>query len=166
MTTPLLLVWLAACGTPDPSTAGSSVHRADRSVPQTIVVLSKDDGDLASQLVTQVGEAKALGLAPFVQVFGDWCASCRSLRGAMDDPRMKEAFVGTYIVQVDTKWFGTELQSGLWFPGPLTVPSFYELRDDATFGASLQGGDWGADVPENMAPALQSYFRAHGAVTP
>jgi hypothetical protein len=40
------------------------------------------------------------------------------------------------------------------------VPSFYELGADGMPTGRSMIGDWGADVPENMAPALKKFFRA------
>jgi hypothetical protein len=40
------------------------------------------------------------------------------------------------------------------------VPTFFELNDEGrSTGRTITGAAWGADVPENMAPVLQGFFR-------
>jgi hypothetical protein len=173
---------LVACGTratsgapsPEPEAAPPpgvpvGIASADVPVPKAMplpprtVELAVADGDLATQLGAQVARAKEQGLVPFVQIYAEWCASCRKLRGAMDDPRMQEAFRGTWVVRLSADAWGGELQQGLWVRDGLSVPAFHVLTDDGTLGPRIDGSAWGADVVENMAPKLQAYFRANGA---
>jgi hypothetical protein len=73
--------------------------------------------------------------------------------------RMKAAFKGTYIVQLDVDAWGKKLAvAGL--PSQ-SIPVFYALDDKGKpTGRTLGGDAWKEDVPENMAPPLDRFF--HG----
>lgn len=101
--------------------------------------------------------ASARSLKPFVYATARWCAPCRKLNESLRDPRMKDAFKGTYVVKLDIDEFDEKalVASGVQVRA---VPSFYELGPDGTPTGRMMVGDWGPDVPENMAPALKRFF--------
>lgn len=101
--------------------------------------------------------ASARGLRPFAYATASWCEPCKKLAASLSDPRMKDAFKGTYIVKVDVDDFDAKALAGLGMR-VRGVPSFFELGADGTPTGRALLGDWGADVPENMAPALQRFF--------
>ena len=76
----------------------------------------------------------------------------------MDDERMKQAFAGTYIIRMNhdhwsPKLAGTGLES-------TSIPVFFDLDDQGKpTGRKIDGGAWGENTPENMAPPLRAYFQ-------
>lgn len=102
--------------------------------------------------------ATARSLRPFVYTTARWCAPCKKLNESLSDPRMKDAFKGTYVVKLDIDDFDEKTLSNLGVR-VRAVPSFFELGADGTPTGRMMVGDWGPDVPENMAPALTSFFR-------
>jgi thiol-disulfide isomerase/thioredoxin len=101
--------------------------------------------------------AAARSLKPFVYATATWCAPCKKLNASLSDPRMKDAFKGTYVVKLDIDEFDEKTLSAMGVR-VRAVPSFYELGPSGTPTGRMLIGDWGPDVPENMAPALKSFF--------
>lgn len=135
---------LLACGSPAPSAA--------------TVEIRPSDGGLQEQLAARHAEAGQRGLSPFVQVYADWCGPCRALRGAVDDPRMQEAYKGTYVVRVELDAWKEPLRALVGSDGP-GVPVFYAIEADGKLGRSVSGRAWGEDTVENFAPVLAAFFQ-------
>lgn len=103
--------------------------------------------------------ATARSLKPFVYATAKWCAPCKKLNDSLGDPRMREAFKGTYVVKLDIDDFDDKTLGALGVR-VRAVPSFFELGADGMPTGRMMAGDWGPDVPENMAPALKRFFSA------
>lgn len=123
----------------------------------TVVGAKPSEGELRTVLKRHIDKAKAAHQKPYVELSATWCPPCQAIRQSLHDPRMEAAFRDSYIVQLDLDEWGAKLdQSG--FPSN-AIPVFYELRDDATAsGRSIDGGAWGDNIPENMAPPLAAFF--------
>lgn len=145
---------MVACRAPAPTSA--------------LVEIRPADGPLQAQLASRRTEADQRGLRAFVQVYADWCGPCRALRGGMDDPRMKDAFEGTYVVRVELDAWKAQLDALVGSEGP-GVPVLYAIEPDGRLGRSVSGRAWGEDTVDNMAPALKAYLRGEeptsGALT-
>jgi thiol-disulfide isomerase/thioredoxin len=121
------------------------------------VTLAPSSGELKSLLAAEAAKAKAKGFTPFVEVRADWCDPCKKLEASMTDPRMVDAFAGTYQIKLDADAWENKL-AGAGIKAD-AIPVFYELdASGKPTGRSLDGGAWGDDVPENMAPALKKFF--------
>lgn len=162
---------LAACGSgsTDPAAHGASPDLAPSSPAPTHRWVDAEPGaaPLPTQLQHHCDIARTLGLRPYAELNATWCAPCKALRRAMDDPAMQEAFAGTYIIGVDVDAFARDLEPlGLVTPG---VPAIFALGPDCrATGARITGGAWGADEPAEMAPPLRAFFqgRPDGDATP
>jgi hypothetical protein len=116
------------------------------------------DSQLNALLAEQARRARAAGRRPFVEFEAAWCGPCQSLKRSLGNGRMVEAFAGTYIVRVDLDSWQAHL-AGTGFDVP-SIPAFFELGDDGRpTGRRIDGGAWGEDIPENMAPPLKAFFR-------
>ena len=93
--------------------------------PVKVVVLEPGSGALETRLRREVAAAAELGKVPFVQITAEWCAPCKALRASLDDPLMRAAFTGTYIIQVDFDAWEQELKAaGFENPG---IPVFFAV---------------------------------------
>lgn len=128
--------------------------------PVKVVVLEAGQGRLEELLRHEVASAAGLAKVPYVQITAEWCGPCKALRASLGDPLMQDAFAGTYIVQVDVDAWKPELDAaGFKSDG---IPVFFAVDADARpTGAKIDGGAWGEDIPQNMAPPLKQFFAAH-----
>jgi thiol-disulfide isomerase/thioredoxin len=115
--------------------------------------------DLPKLLAEHAALARKAGLAPFVELWAEWCPPCKKLEAAMGDPRIAAAFAGVYLIRLDSDQWGPKLAGTGLANG--SIPVFYELDDQGkTTGRTINGGAWGEDTPENMAPPLDAFFHA------
>lgn len=164
LTVCLASISMLACalfGSPQPTPGALHEPAADESpAPNsfTLVVLHPSQGELSVLLAEHAQRAVELERRPFAEFSADWCPPCHALADSLGDARMIEAFRGTYIIRLDIDEWERQL-SGTDFI-VLGVPAFYELNRDGTpADRSITGAAWGQDIPENMAPPLQAFFR-------
>ena len=95
-----------------------------------------------------------------VYIGATWCDPCRQLKRYRHDPRMVDAFAGSVIVVLDAdEWHDEELDVLKLSDG--TLPVFFAVdAHGKALGPSINGGAWGDNIPENMAPPLKRFFRA------
>jgi thiol-disulfide isomerase/thioredoxin len=159
-----LLQLLLACSlvgapeTREPPVVEVGVDQSPAPESFTLVLLHPSQGDLRAQLATHAQLAAEQGRKPFVEFSADWCPPCIRLAESLGDPRMVEAFRGVYLIRLDFDEWKSRL-GGTDFV-VLGVPAFFELGPDGrSTGRTVTGAAWGADIPENMAPVLQEFFR-------
>lgn len=85
------------------------------------------------------------------------CTPCNGVSVALVHKRMQEALAGVRLVRVDAADFHVELVK-LGIPIDVT-PGFALLASDGSPADYVNGGEWDADVPENIAPVLGSFVR-------
>jgi len=126
-------------------------------LPYTMVDIDDTGEDLASILLTEARNAEALSQVPYIQIYADWCPSCRALERSMKDERMMDAYRGTYIMLVDIDVWRDSLPAiGVYVTG---VPAIYELTyEGKPTGRFITGAAWEENIPENMAPPLDEFF--------
>jgi thiol:disulfide interchange protein len=121
------------------------------------VQLKPSAGELATALPAEVAKARAQHLKPFVEIGAEWCKPCKQLEASLNDPKMKEAFDGTYLIRLDVDdWSGSlstfELE-------PTVIPVVFEVdAQGKSTGRSINGNDWGATTAENVAPQFKVFF--------
>jgi thiol-disulfide isomerase/thioredoxin len=152
------LVWLGACGLFESPEPVAPLVQVVQVVPA--------QGDLNTLLMAEAMLAGAEGRVAYAQIYADWCAPCVSLRDSMDDPLMREAFLGVHVVRLDVDAWRPQLLRMLRHPNQIPVPAFYEIDPVGGLGRSIDGHAWGENVAGNMAPPLQAFFRQEGPGVP
>jgi thiol-disulfide isomerase/thioredoxin len=159
----VLAATLACKGGTRSSAAGSSTTTttAATTTDFQIVDVRADGRSIDAILASEAGKAKAAGLKPFAEFSASWCPPCMAIKHTLEakDPQMVAAFAGTYVIRLDADEWSTKKLAGTGMRAD-TIPVFYALdAQGKTTGRSIDGGAWGDNVPENMAPPLQRFFR-------
>lgn len=135
----------------DPSPAASGPQRS------VFVQLKPSSGELDTILPAEVAKANAQQLRPFVEIGAEWCKPCKQLEAGMTDARMKDAFNGTYVIRLDVDDWSSSLST--FDLVPTVIPVVFEIdAHGKSTGRSINGNDWGATTPENVAPQLKAFF--------
>jgi hypothetical protein len=85
------------------------------------------------------------------------CAPCNGVSVALSNRRLQEALAGVRLLRVDTADFHHDLvKLGV----PVDVrPGFALLDASGAPSDYVSGGEWDADIPENIAPVLGGFVR-------
>jgi hypothetical protein len=124
-------------------------------------VMLTDVGDGVSYLSTTFEEqaslaAKASRQAVVWLVVPD-CAPCEGISGALTDPIMQRALSHVLLIRLNVQQFATELQQ-LRIPTS-QLPGFVLLSESGVPVDFVHGGEWDEDIPENIAPVLESFVQ-------
>ncbi|WP_254507378.1 thioredoxin family protein [Anatilimnocola floriformis] len=152
-----LMAGLGGCGTsPSTPTPVANAPTPDRdNSAKTLKIAS----ELNAQLQAFAAAAKLENRKPFVQFTAAWCGPCRELKASMNDPLMVEAFANTSIIQINTDDYNEQQLKAAGF-ALQGIPAFHELDDAGKpTGRWVDGGAWDDNIPRNMAPVLQKFFR-------
>jgi thiol:disulfide interchange protein len=161
----LVVSMLAACakGSVPPGEDTSAAHPAatvatEVSAPQAWTKVSPAAGPLAAQIQAEIRKARASKLKPIAYGTATWCGPCQAIKKYRGDSRMVDAFRGTYVIELDIDDFKADELTAL-YPKLTGVPVFMAVGDDGKgTGPRIDGGAWGDNVPENMAPPLKAFF--------
>lgn len=167
----LITAFLLACNALSPRTSSpTSAPALKPSEPEdigpvgfTIVRLHPEDGDLQTMLAQETKKAIKLDQMPVVEFDATWCPPCQAIDKWIKakDKSMLAAYAGTYIIKLDVdEWKATN--GGIQdfkFEG---IPVYFKLNAEGhPNGEVIDGGAWGEDIPENIAPPMDKFF--HGA---
>lgn len=133
-----------------------------QSIGFTIVRLRPSDGDLQPLLAQEAQKAAALGQMPVVEFDATWCPPCLAIDRAIQEKNalILNAYKGTYIIKLDVdEWgWGDSNLHDFEFSG---IPVYFKLDSEGKqTGEVIDGGAWGQDIPENIAPVMDQFF--HG----
>jgi hypothetical protein len=114
---------------------------------------------IAGSLASFVKDAKAAGLRPYAYLHASWCGPCNAIEKThAADAQMVDAFKGTAIAMIDIDAADPKALSAHGLESS-AIPVFFKLDDAGKpTGDKIDGGAWGDNVPENMAPPLKAFF--------
>lgn len=143
--------------TPAPEAEGRPALKSDEF---TIVRLHPEDGDLPALLAEESRKAADLNQTPVVEFDATWCPPCQAIDQAMKEKNalILDAYTGTYIIKLDVdEWgWGDSQMHDFDFNG---IPVYFKLdADGKQTGDVIDGGAWGEDIPENIAPVMDRFF--------
>ncbi|HZS57812.1 MAG TPA: hypothetical protein VFA43_00990 [Gemmatimonadaceae bacterium] len=116
---------------------------------------------LRDEIVQEVSVAESHGLAPFLELTSDLSRRCFLVDHSFDDPGMRRALAGTYIIRVDIgRWVGRFGDTGL-DRIPMALPGFVELFEGGRgVGPYIDARSWVADAPSAVAPSLGAFVHS------
>ena len=126
--------------------------------PFIIVRINKANGNMMTQLASEVQKANSLGLSPFIEFDATWCPPCQAIEKSIQakDPLTMQAFEGVYLIRADVDEWDSENGKNFSFDA---IPVYYQLdANGKPTGAVIDGGAWNEDIPENFAPVLDNFF--------
>lgn len=123
----------------------------------SVVDVGLDAPPLDQVLREQREIAEEEGQTVLVMLTGQRCEPCRGFDDALADPRMQTALASVRLVRVDLNVFAEEVER-MAFPSRL-YPSFLLLGPDLRPVDAIHGGEWDADIAENIAPILGSFVQ-------
>lgn len=124
-----------------------------------IVVVEATDASeaLEPQLIKQLAESAKSGEHLVLWTVTAGCEPCAAVGRALPDARMQRALSGVRLVRTDVRAFAPEL---LRLGVPIeSVPGFTLLDRKAQPLDHIHGGEWGDDIPANIAPILDKFVR-------
>ena len=146
----------------NPETSQSENEQILELAEFTIVRLHPQAGDLQSMLADESKKATALEQMPVVEFDATWCPPCIAIDTVIESRNelMLKAYAGTYIIKLDVDEWGWD-NGGFQdfrFDG---IPVYFKLDSQGhQTGEVIDGGAWGEDIPENIAPVMDEFF--HG----
>ena len=108
-------------------------------------------------IMQQVAAAKAQGKEVLLMTSRDKCEPCDSMVKTIAEPSMQKALEPVVVVRVDTEVFEKDLEA--MQIQHQEIPGFFLLGADGAPRDSIHGGEWDADIAENIAPVLGPFVR-------
>ena len=126
----------------------------------TIVRIHPQNGEMQSMLAIEAEYAVSQGLMPVVEFDATWCPPCQAIDKAIKSKNklMMDAYSGTYIIKLDVDEWGWKngKVKNFRFSG---IPVYFKLDEKGKqTGDVIDGGAWGEDIPENIAPVMDKFF--------
>jgi hypothetical protein len=144
---------------PDP--AGPESPLPSRKLQETVLghvrLIDPGAGVLSVLLETQRRAAATSGEKLVIFVVAPDCTPCTGVLDALTDTRMQRALERVRLVRVDASQRAGELND-LGVPVE-AVPGFALLGPTLHPIDYVHGGEWDADIPENIAPVLGAFVR-------
>jgi hypothetical protein len=131
--------------------------RTEREGRIAVIDLGRATSSLADELARQRAEAKEANQTMVVMTTLGRCDPCRGVDHALKDPLMQTALAQVRLVRIDTEIFAEDLEA-LRIPSE-RVPGFYLLSLDLSPRDGIDGGEWDADIAQNIAPVLGAFVR-------
>ena len=116
---------------------------------------------LRDQIIQEAAVAEAHGLAPFLELTSELSRRCFLVDHSFDDPGMRQALNGTYIIRIDiNRWVGRFGETGL-DRIPMALPGFVQLFEGGRgMGPYIDARSWIADAPSAVAPSLGAFVHS------
>lgn len=141
----------------DPSGAVPQDTRTDQIGGVTLIEIGVKEQSLKRAFLDQLALAKKDGKDVLVMTVQEPCKPCEGVMASLRDERLQTALSPVRVLKVNVEVFESELNA-LKISRD-RIPGFYLLAADGTPRDGIDGGEWGEDIPENIAPVLGPFVR-------
>ena len=146
----------AAPDTPG-ATSRESGTRTTRFGTLTLIDPGTDADSLSALLESERDEATDAHEKLVLFMTTPECAPCTGVSLSLSSKRMQTALAGVRLVRIDARDYQVELTRG-GFPVDV-MPGFALIGPRGELTDYVNGGEWDADIAENIAPVLGSFVR-------
>jgi thiol:disulfide interchange protein len=121
-------------------------------------ILTQKEVPLSTQIQHSVIEANKLGMQPYLYFYADWCDRCQAINRNVNNPSVRKALMGRYIIAVDiTPWSSDIKREGYKVD---RIPTIFALNDKGQVSSKkLQSMPATEKEPERVAQILQQFFQ-------
>jgi hypothetical protein len=123
----------------------------------TLIDPGTDEPSLATLLESELAEATDANEKLVLFLTTPDCAPCTGVSIALASKRMQSALDGVRLLRIDARDYQIEL-ARRGFPIDV-MPGFALVGSRGEPSDYVNGGEWDADIPENIAPVLGSFVR-------
>lgn len=142
---------------PENASREHSVREARFGSVRLVDVAAAEDKSLRRILENQQRAASLAQERVVLFVVGPNCLPCNGFMLALPDTRMQTALRNVRLVRVDASEFAPDL-GALGIPAE-TVPGFALLAAGQRVSDYVDGGEWDADIAQNIAPVLGPFIQ-------
>lgn len=122
-----------------------------------VVELGVKVASLRQALAAEQAAARASGKDLLVMTTRAGCDPCAGVEKAIREEPMQKALSPVVVVKVDVEVFDKELDAMQMQHD--AIPGFFLLGPDTSPRDAIHGGEWEADIAENIAPVLGPFVR-------
>lgn len=122
-----------------------------------VVDIGYDNASLEEALRAQRDQARQSDQRLLVMTVRELCEPCDGVDASLAHPLMQQTLKGIRVVRVDADVFRHDLTELGMFASP--YPGYFLFGPDLTLRDAIDGGEWGLDIAENIAPVLGPFLR-------
>jgi hypothetical protein len=112
---------------------------------------------LSELVAAEQSKAGTEGQKLVVWITAPDCRPCTGVSVALTSPLLQSALAGVRLLRLDANEYRLELsERGLT---PEVLPGFAMLGANGQPVDYVNGGEWDADIPENIAPVLRKFIQ-------
>jgi hypothetical protein len=142
---------------PNATTSRESRTQITRFGGVTLVDPGPRAARLTELIAAEQSKANSEGQKLVVWVTAPDCRPCTGVSVALSSPLLQAALNGVRLLRVDAREYRIELaERGLT---PEVLPGFALLGPTGQPVDYVSGGEWDADIPENIAPVLKKFIQ-------
>lgn len=142
---------------PNATTSRESRTQITRFGGVTLVDPGPRAARLAELVAAEQSKASTEGQKLVVWITAPDCRPCTGVSVALTSPLLQSALAGVRLLRLDANEYRVELaERGL---APEVLPGFALLGENGQPLDYVNGGEWDADIPENIAPVLRKFIQ-------
>lgn len=126
------------------ASCGAATH------PTKAVITEYTQADDPQAFAQFLHRATPANRVPIVYFYADWCGPCKRFRAALPSEQVDEALQRAALIKVNVD-SSQELAA---YYNITAVPTFIKVDAQGKPVATITGGEWGEDVPDEIAPVI------------